>query len=62
MTRKIAIEFEGGVVESRALARAIYAMIEASAVEFESIFVDGFSMNPTDGWNHEGKKIVLMDQ
>lgn len=62
MTRKIAIEFEGGVVDARALARAIDAMVAASAVKPEGIFVDGFTMNPTDGWNHEGKHIFLMEK
>ena len=62
MTRKIAIEFEGGIVESRNLARAIAAMVEASAVEGGPSYVNGFSMNPTDGWTLEGKDIILMEK
>ena len=51
--RTIAVEFESDVTTARSLARAIYWMVSAAKVEDSSAIVDGFSMNPNDGWTGE---------
>lgn len=49
--RRIAIEVDTDVVTARAVARAAYALIHLVDTEDGSVTVDGFAMNPTDGWN-----------
>ena len=49
-TKKIAVEFDADVITARALARAVFSMLEAVRASEGSIAVDGFSMNKTDGW------------
>lgn len=53
--RTIAVEFESDVTTARSLARAIYWMVSAAEVEDSSATVDGFGMNPSDGWTGDYK-------
>ena len=57
--RRIAIEFEGGVVEARALARAIQFVFEASSAGHGEVFIEGFSMNKNDNWHPGDPRIAI---
>jgi hypothetical protein len=57
--KKIAVEFDGAAVDARALARAISAVFEASHVEDGTVYVDGFTMNPSDRWKNGDPRIVI---
>lgn len=57
--RRIAIEFEGGVVEARALARAVRFVFEASRVGHGEVFIEGFSMNKNDKWRPGDPRIAI---
>lgn len=57
--RRIAVEFEGGVVEARALARAMQFVFEASSVGHGEVFIEGFSMNKSDKWRAGDPRITI---
>lgn len=61
--RNIAIEFEGNVVDARALARAVASVFEASRVGEGTTYVEGFSMNPTDDeWREGDPRITISEK
>jgi hypothetical protein len=59
--RKIAIEFDADEVpDARALARAVLFAFEASRVGEGTVYVEGFSMNPSDGWSRGDHRIDVV--
>lgn len=59
--RKIVIEFEDdNVTDARALARAVQFTFEASRVGDGSLYIEGFSMNPTDNWQPGDYRIDIV--
>lgn len=62
MKKKIAIEFDGNVVDARALARAVANVFDASRVDEGSTYVEGFGMNPSDNWQAGNPKITIMEK
>lgn len=58
--KKIAIEFDGSVVDARALARAVAHVFEASRVDDGSTYIEGFSMNPSDKWRSGDPRITIV--
>lgn len=56
--RKIAVEFDADLGTSRALARAIHAMLIATDATSSATIVDGFSMLKSDGWTGDYKITV----
>jgi hypothetical protein len=60
--KKVAIEFEGEAAAARALARAVASVFEASRVGDGSIYIEGFSMNPSDKWNAGEATITIMEK
>ena len=60
--KKIAIEFDGQVVDARALARAVASVFEASRVGESSTYVEGFSMNPNDKWHTGDPRITIVEK
>lgn len=60
--RRIAVEFEGLPVDARALARAIAATFEASRAGHGTVFIEGFSMNPTDRWHVGDPQITITEK
>ncbi|EMQ99122.1 hypothetical protein [Paeniglutamicibacter gangotriensis] len=59
--RKIAIEFsDENVTDARALARAMQFVFEASRVGDGTVYVEGFAMNPKDGWQHGDHRIDIV--
>ena len=59
--RQIAIEFDADKVpDARALARAVLSTFEASRVGDGTVYVDGFSMNPSDGWSGGDHRIDVV--
>ena len=59
--KKIAIEFEAGVVDARALARAVESVVSASRVDSHTTYVEGFSMNPSDKWRVGDPRITISE-
>ncbi|MFJ2755558.1 hypothetical protein ACIO3S_08175 [Nocardioides sp. NPDC087217] len=60
--KKIAIEFDGGALDARALARAVAALVDASRVADHTTFVEGFSMNPSDNWHPGDPRISITER
>lgn len=61
--RKIVVEFDDdNVTDARALTRAIQYAFEASRVGEGSVFIEGFSMNPTDKWLPGDFRIDIVDR
>ncbi len=60
--KRIAVEFEGGAVDARALARAVQFVFEASRVGHGSVFVEGFSLNPSDRWQKGDPRITITEK
>ena len=61
-TKKIAIEFDGGAVDPRALARAIAAVFAASRVGEGCVYVEGFTMNRSDSWRAGDPRITITER
>ena len=57
--KKIAIEFDGNVVDARALARAVASIFDASCVDGGFTYIEGFSMNASDKWHPGDPKITI---
>ena len=60
--KKVAVEFEGGAVDARALARAIAHVFDASRVGEGSVYIEGFSMNPSDKWRAGDPRITITER
>lgn len=60
--KKIAIEFDGNVVDARALARAVASIFDASRVAGGSTYIEGFNMNPSDKWHPGDPRITIEEK
>jgi len=60
--KRIAIEFDGNVVDARALARAVAAVFESSRVGEGCTYIEGFSMNPSDKWHTGDPRIMILEK
>ena len=60
--KKIAIEFDGNVVDARALARAVASIFDASRVDEGFTYIEGFAMNASDNWRPGDPKITIEEK
>ncbi|MBM6622271.1 hypothetical protein JTF08_11690 [Micrococcaceae bacterium RIT802] len=61
--KKIALEFDiDSVTDARALARALRSVFEASRVGDGTIYIEGFAMNPKDGWSRGDHWIDIINK